>query len=93
MNDFELNEESLADAETQVPRNADFIPKWGDNAPRGGKTVLTRVLKDGSKVPLFLGQTLVNSLRDVGYNSTTSALCEHVDNAILPKRFPFCLPS
>jgi hypothetical protein len=82
MNDFESNEESLADAETQVPRNADFSPKWGDNAPRGGKAVLTRVLKDGSKVPLFLGQTLVNSLRDVGYNSTTSALCEHVDNAI-----------
>jgi sensor histidine kinase regulating citrate/malate metabolism len=29
-----------------------------------------------------LGQTLINSLRDLGYNSTTAALCEHVDNAI-----------
>ena len=33
-------------------------------------------------MPLFLGQTLINSLRDLGYNSTTSALCEHVDNAL-----------
>jgi hypothetical protein len=55
---------------------------WGDDAPKGGKTVIGRMLKDGAKVPLFLGQTLVNSLRDMGYNSTTSALCEHVDNAI-----------
>jgi histidine kinase/DNA gyrase B/HSP90-like ATPase len=55
---------------------------WGESAPKGGKSVLSRILKDGAKVPLFLGQTLVNSLRDMGYNSTTSALCEHVDNAI-----------
>ena len=33
-------------------------------------------------MPLFLAQTFVQSLRDVGYDSTTSALCEHVDNAI-----------
>ena len=39
-------------------------------------------LKEDSRVPLFLGQTLVNSLRDLGYNSATSALCEHVDNAL-----------
>jgi hypothetical protein len=31
---------------------------------------------------LFFAQTLVQSLRDVGYNHTTSAMCEHVDNAI-----------
>jgi hypothetical protein len=55
---------------------------WGDDAPKGGKAVLARILRDGAKVPLFLGQTLVNSLRDMGYNNTTSALCEHVDNAI-----------
>jgi len=55
---------------------------WGEAAPKGGRTVLGRILRDGAKVPLFLGQTLVNSLRDMGYNSTTSALCEHVDNAI-----------
>lgn len=57
-------------------------PQWGSNAPRGGKSVLNRVLREGTRVPLFLGQTFINSLRDVGYDSTTSALCEHVDNAI-----------
>jgi hypothetical protein len=62
--------------------NEDFEPKWGDTAPRGGRTVIGRILKDGAKVPLFLGQTLINSLRDLGYSNTTSALCEHVDNAI-----------
>lgn len=59
-----------------------FEPMWGSNAPRGGKSVLNRVLREGTRVPLFLGQTFINSLRDVGYDSTTSALCEHVDNAI-----------
>ena len=38
--------------------------------------------KKSATVPLFLAQTFVQSLRDVGYDSTTSALCEHVDNAI-----------
>lgn len=60
----------------------DFAPQWGENAPRGGRAVLNRVLRDGNAVPLFLGQTFVQSLRDVGYNSTTSAVCEHVDNGI-----------
>lgn len=55
---------------------------WGPDTPRGGKAVMNRILKDGAKVPLFFGQTLIQSLRDVGYNHTTSALCEHVDNAI-----------
>ena len=62
--------------------NSEFSPEWGTAAPKGGRTVLNRVLKDGSKVPLFLGQTLVQSLRDVGYNNTTTAVCEHIDNAI-----------
>ncbi len=57
-------------------------PQWGESAPRGGKTVLNRIIKDKASVPLFFGQTLINSLRDMGYNSTTSALCEHIDNAI-----------
>ncbi len=61
---------------------AQFEPQWGKHAPRGGKSVLGRVLKESTRVPLFLGQTFINSLRDVGYNTTTSALCEHVDNAI-----------
>jgi hypothetical protein len=41
-----------------------------------------RILKENATVPLFFAQTLVESLRDVGYNNTTSALCEEVDNAI-----------
>lgn len=57
-------------------------PQWGQHAPRGARTVLNRILKEGANVPLFLGQTLVNSLRDTGYNTTTSAICEHVDNAV-----------
>ena len=77
-NDAELKTEN----ETLAESPAENAQQWLSNAPRGGKIVMTRVLKDGAKVPLFLGQTLVNSLRDVGYNSTTSALCEHVDNAI-----------
>jgi hypothetical protein len=64
------------------PGDNDRSPQWGASAPRGGKTVVTRALKDGARVPLFLGQTLINSLRDLGYNNTTSALCEHVDNAL-----------
>ncbi len=60
----------------------EFCPQWGEGAPRGARTVIGRVLKDGAKVPLFLGQTLINSLRDLGYSNTTAALCEHVDNAI-----------
>src|SRR5260370_3829420 len=55
---------------------------WGADAPRGGKAVMGRILKENATVPLFFGQTMIQSLRDVGYNHTTSALCEHVDNAI-----------
>ncbi|RVU18520.1 ATP-binding protein [Methylobacterium oryzihabitans] len=31
---------------------------------------------------MFLGQTFVKSLRDVGYTNTITAVCEHVDNAV-----------
>lgn len=55
---------------------------WGDDSPRGGKAVMGRILKENATVPLFFGQTLIQALRDVGYNHTTSALCEHIDNAI-----------
>lgn len=58
------------------------VTSWGENAPRGGRAVLGRILKEGATVPLFLGQTLVRSLRDLGYNNTTWAVCEHVDNSI-----------
>ncbi len=57
-------------------------PNWALDAPQGGKTVMNRILKESATVPLFFAQTLIASLRDVGYNTTTSALCEHVDNAI-----------
>ncbi|MET4524058.1 ATP-binding protein [Bradyrhizobium sp. JR18.2] len=58
------------------------VLNWAPDAPKGGKAVMNRVLKDGASVPLFFAQTLIASLRDVGYNTTTSAICEHVDNAI-----------
>ena len=63
------------------PADANIL-NWGDEAPRGGKAVVNRILKDKATVPLFFAQTLISSLRDVGYNHTTSALCEHVDNAL-----------
>ena len=56
--------------------------EWASDAPRGGKAVMGRILKENATVPLFFGQTLIQSLRDVGYDHTTSALCEHVDNAL-----------
>jgi hypothetical protein len=64
----------------QAAQDSDVVRS--DNAPRGAKAVLTRILKDGANVPLFFAQTLVASLRDQGYDNTTSALCEHVDNSI-----------
>ncbi len=72
--------------EQTVPTSQEVVdfqaPVWGEAAPRGGKAVLNRIIQEKATVPLFFGQTLISSLRDVGYNSTTSALCEHVDNAI-----------
>jgi hypothetical protein len=56
---------------------------WSDNSPKGGRAVFRRMLSEGAAtVPLFLGQTFVRSLRDVGYNNSISAVCEHVDNAV-----------
>ncbi len=57
------------------------MDNWSADAPRGGRAVMNRMIKEGATVPLFFAQTLIQSLRDVGYNHTTSALCEHVDNA------------
>lgn len=80
----ELGEELLQNLfeEDDKPAPNTFAPTWSSDAPRGGRTVMARALKDSAAVPLFLAQTFVQSLRDVGYDSTTSALCEHVDNAI-----------
>src|SRR5690606_12843971 len=62
---------------------AGATPNWSPDAPKGGRAVIRRMLSDSaSTVPLFLGQTFIHSLRDVGYNNTVWAVCEHVDNAI-----------
>jgi len=76
--------EQAADVQPQVSNENEEKsgPNWAADAPRGGRAVLNRILKEDATVPLFFAQTLVQSLRDVGYNTTTSALCEHVDNAI-----------
>ena len=57
------------------------VPQWGEDAPRGARAVFSRIVKEGANVPLFLGQTVISALRDLGYNHTTSAVCEHVDNS------------
>lgn len=85
-NEAEAGEIATAKTSTTLsddaPQMQSFSPNWAADAPRGGKAVLNRVLKETATVPLFLAQTFVQSLRDMGYDSTTSALCEHVDNAI-----------
>jgi hypothetical protein len=72
---------NIPEQESQEPTDHTTL-EWSSDSPRGGKTVMNRILKENATVPLFFGQTLIQSLRDVGYNHTTSALCEHVDNAI-----------
>jgi hypothetical protein len=67
---------------TQEAAEASTTSNLATDAPSGGKAVMNRILKEKATVPLFFAQTLIQSLRDVGYNHTTSALCEHVDNAI-----------
>jgi hypothetical protein len=79
-------ETSMAITEQETHDQVDINPlEWGPDTPRGGKAVMGRILKESATVPLFFGQTMIQSLRDVGYNHTTSALCEHVDNAIQAK--------
>ncbi len=82
---LETSAPAVTAADSAIETSAEaksFSPNWAADAPRGGRAVLTRVLKESATVPLFLSQTFVQSLRDIGYDSTTSALCEHVDNAI-----------
>jgi hypothetical protein len=55
--------------------------QWGADAPKGARAVFSRIIKEGANVPLFLGQTMISALRDLGYNNTTSAICEHIDNS------------
>ena len=79
--------QTLVETTPQILTDAEerFSPQRGPAAPKAGRAILNRILREGSKVPLFTGQTFINSLRDIGYNSTTSAVCEHVDNAIQAK--------
>jgi hypothetical protein len=71
------------DGDSSVREVSDQITEnWSNDAPRGGRAVMNRMIKENATVPLFFAQTLIQSLRDVGYNHTTSALCEHVDNAL-----------
>jgi len=72
----------VADDQPAAGAVPEFALSWGDNAPRGAKAVLNRAIKEGASVPVFLGQSLINALRDLGYNDTTSAVCEYVDNAL-----------
>ncbi|UFN51586.1 ATP-binding protein (plasmid) [Roseomonas sp. OT10] len=76
-----LNDDIIP-GETSGTAPDDSALDWSSDAPRGGRAVMGRILKEKASVPLFFAQTLVQSLRDVGYDHTTSALCEHVDNAI-----------
>jgi hypothetical protein len=69
--DTEIGTTTLITPETQ----------WGADAPKGARAVFSRIVKEGANVPLFLGQTMISALRDLGYNHTTSAICEHVDNS------------
>jgi len=69
--DTEIGGTTLSAPETQ----------WGADAPKGARAVFSRIVKEGANVPLFLGQTMISALRDLGYNHTTSAICEHVDNS------------
>ncbi len=76
-----LNDDTIpGEASGNIPDET--ILDWSSDAPRGGRAVMGRILKEKASVPLFFAQTLIQSLRDVGYDHTTSALCEHVDNAV-----------
>src|SRR5688572_19957786 len=82
MSEFETTADNADTEISSDTATGTATPQWGANAPRGARIVLGRIVKEGANVPLSLGQTLVNSLRDTGYNNTTSAVCEHVDNSI-----------
>lgn len=73
----------IPNADISIENGFDGNAGWSDSAPRGGRAVYRRMLAEGATtVPLFLGQTFIRSLRDVGYNNSISAVCEHVDNSV-----------
>jgi hypothetical protein len=56
------------DGDNSVRETPDLITEnWSDDAPRGGRAVMNRMIKENATVPLFFAQTLIQSLRDVGY--------------------------
>lgn len=58
--------QTTVDQKTPKEEFGSTTPQWSADAPKGGKAVLTRALKESAAVPLFLAQTFVQSLRDVG---------------------------
>ena len=65
----------------ESPNPEALAAHWGPNAPRGARAVLTRIVKEAN-VPALPRADPSDALRDLGYNDTTSAICEHVDNAV-----------
>jgi hypothetical protein len=74
-------EQTFDNESVNTPTAAASETNWGAAAPKGARAVFSRIIKEGASVPLFLGQTMISALRDLGYNHTTSAICEHVDNS------------
>jgi len=74
-----MEQETTMNTDAGTPQAAGVADlDWGADAPRGGKAVMNRILKEKATVPLFFAQTLVQSMRDVGYNHTTSALADEL---------------
>src|SRR5688572_7631179 len=44
------DEQQLGDADADVPANQGATLNWADDAPRGGRAVMNRVLRDGATV-------------------------------------------
>ena len=62
-----LNTNTVSNVEIPVKDSFDqAIENWSADAPRGGKAVMNRMIKEKATVPLFFAQTLIQSLRDVG---------------------------
>ena len=51
-----VNPEMLTEDITTPATVSDNAHNWGESAPKGGRAVMQRILKEGTKVPLFLGQ-------------------------------------
>lgn len=76
------DDEVMSSSHAEPPVDNGSTPKFGDRVATGVKRVFSSILKENVKVPLFIGQTMAESMRDVGYLNTTTAICEHVDNAL-----------